>query len=171
MELLEDSMSWVSTILILIATISILLISQHLRNGDITETAKMNVQTPKVQVSARDVTIKSVAYRLRGVPSELEPNDVKDLVKIVLALEDDIAVDVNSLADDPSRHGEKIATLEFSKTPRSFSKQTGNAEWRFSTKDNQWNDRGKITLLFDTHFRGLTSLHSKSDVECTIELV
>ncbi|KAL7917793.1 hypothetical protein ACQKWADRAFT_273841 [Trichoderma austrokoningii] len=114
---------------------------------------------------------KSMAYRLRGVPSKLEQHDVKELVKKVLALEDDITVDVNSLADDPSRHGEKIATLEFSKIPASLSKQAGNEEWEFLACDSQWNDCGKTTLLFDTHFRGLTPLHSKSDADCTIDLI
>lgn len=162
MELPEDSMSWALIILILIVTVSISLFVQQSRNGDIAETAKKNVQTPQTQHSG------AVAYRLRGTPSNLEQHELKALVKRVLVLEDDITIVVNSLADDPSRHGEKIATLEFSKTPGRLSKQANNAEWKFSIYDNRLNDR-KITLLFDTHFRGLTPLHSRSDAECTIE--
>lgn len=168
MELLEDSMPWISAILMLMATIFFPLLIQYFRNGDI---AKTNVQTLKAQVSAPGATTNSVTYRLRGVPSRLEQHDVKELVKKALALEDDITVNINSLADDPSRYGDKIATIDFSKTPGSLSKQTDNAEWKFSTYDHQSNGRRKITLLFDTHFRGLTPLHSSSDTECTIESV
>ncbi|UKZ68508.1 uncharacterized protein TrAtP1_009539 [Trichoderma atroviride] len=168
MEVLGDSMSWISIILMLIATISIPLLIQHFRNGDI---AKTNVQTTKPRVSPLDATPRSVVYRLRGIPSRLEQHDVKKLVKEALPLEDDITVHIDSLADDPSRHGEKIASLEFSRIPRSLSKQPNQTEWRFSTNENQWNDRGKITLFFDTHFRGLTPLHSRSDAECTIDLI
>lgn len=171
MELPKDSMLWGFTVLIIIATISILYLIQSFRNKDIIETTAANVQKPKAQLSVWNATTKAVAYRLRGVPSELEQEDVKDLVKRALVLEDDITVDVNSLADNPSRYGEKIATLEFSKTPGSLSKHSDNAEWKFSIYGNQLNHRGKINLLFDAHFRGLTSLHSRSDAECTIELV
>ncbi|KAK1237949.1 hypothetical protein MKX08_002528 [Trichoderma sp. CBMAI-0020] len=168
MELLEDSMSWISAVLMLIATVTLPLLIQYFRNADI---AKTNVQTSKAQVPAPGATANSVTYRLRGVPSKVERHDVKELVKKVLALEDDITVNINSLADDPSRHGEKVATLDFSKTPVSLSKPTDNAEWKFLTYDHESNDYGKITLLFDTHFRGLTPLHSSSDVDCTIDLI
>lgn len=168
MELLEDFMLWIPTILMLIATGSIPLLIQYFRYGEV---AKKNVQIPKAQVSAPGPTTKSVTYRLRGIPSKVERHDVKELVEKVLALENEITVDINSLADDPSRHGEKVATLGFSKTPGSLSNPTNNAEWRYSTYDHQSNDRGKITLLFDTHFRGLTPLHSSNDADCTIESV
>ncbi|KAL7895102.1 hypothetical protein HDV64DRAFT_287730 [Trichoderma sp. TUCIM 5745] len=168
MELLGDTMLWISTVLILIATISIPLLIQYFRSGDI---VKANAQTLNPQVSTPDATTKFVTYRLRGIPSKLEQHDVKELVKQVLALEDNIIVDVNSLANDPSRHGEKVATLDFSKTPVSLSKQTDSAEWKFSTYDHQSNGHGKITLLFDSHFRGLTPLHSSNDAECTIDLI
>lgn len=168
MEVPGDSMSWISTILLLISTISIPLLIQYFRNGEV---AKTNFQTPKARVSAPDATTRSVTYRLRGIPSKVEWHDVKELVKKVLALEDDNTVNINSFADDPSRHGEKVATLDFSKTPGSLSKPTDNAEWKYSTYDHELNDRGKITLFFDTHFRGLTPLHSSTDDECTIESV
>lgn len=168
MELPGNTILWAFTVLILIATISIPFLAQIFREGGIPETATTKVRIPKAQISAQN---KAVAYRLRGVPSKLEEQDVRELVKKALVLENDIIVHINSLADDPSRHGEKIATLEFSKTPRSLSKETGNAEWKFSVHDSQWNDRGKISLLFDTHFRGLTSLHTSSDAECTIDLI
>lgn len=171
MELRGDFMSWAFTILMLIASISIPLFIQYLRNGEITETVKTSAQATKAQLSVRDATTRFVTYRLRGIPSKFTQHDVKELINRVLALEQDITVDVNSLADDPSRHGEKVATLEFSKTPGSLSKEAGNAEWKFLTYDNQCNDHAKITLVFDTHFRGLTPLHSRSDSDCTIESV
>lgn len=168
MEVPGDFVLWISTILLLISTISIPLLIQHFRNGEV---AKRNVQTPKTQALAAIATTKSVTYRLRGVPLKVERHGVKELVKKVLALEDDITVNIDSFADDPSRNGEKVATLDFSKTPGSLSQPADNAEWKYSTYDHELNDRGKITLLFDTHFRGLTPLHSSNDADCTIESV
>lgn len=146
-------------------------IFQVSRNSDDAETASTNVQTPEVQSSARDATTKSLAYRLRGIPSNIEQHGVEELVRRVLELGHDIAVDVNSLADDPSRPGRKIATLEFSKIPDRLSEYTDNWEWQFSLFGNQQNDRERSALVFDTHFKGLTPLHSRSDAECDVESV
>ena len=169
MGLPEDFISWsITGLLVTVITIFVSLIIS--RKFDTPETGPANApSTRKAQLSIKDAAGKTMTYRLRGVPSELNQQGVKKLVQRVLALEDDIIVGVESLADDPSRRGAKIATLEFSKTPSSLSKQTDKAEWEFSTCDNKRDDRRKITLLFDTHFRGLTPLHSRSDADCTIE--
>ncbi|KAL7937552.1 hypothetical protein V8C35DRAFT_183222 [Trichoderma chlorosporum] len=150
MELPGNTILWAFTVLILIATISISLLVQKFRDGGIPETATTKVRIPKAQISAQN---KAVTYRLRGVPSKLEEQDVKELVKKALTLENDIIVDINSLADDPSRRGEKIATLEFSQRPQEACLNR------------------QIFLLFDTHFRGLTPLHTRSDAECNIDLI
>ncbi|KAL7958827.1 hypothetical protein V8C34DRAFT_137970 [Trichoderma compactum] len=134
MELPGNTIIWAFTVLILIATISIPFLAQNFRDGGIPKTATTKSESPRHKFRPK---IKLVTYRLRGVPSKLEEQDVKELVKKVLILENDIIVNINSLADDPSRHGEKIATLKFSKTPRSLSKQTVNAEWKFSIHDGQ----------------------------------
>lgn len=144
---------------------------QTSRNGDVAETASSIVRTPEAQSSARDATTKTLAYRLRGIPSNAEQCGVEELVRGVLELGDDIAVEVNSLADDPSRPGIKVATLEFSKTPKHLSEYTDSSEWKFSIPNSQKHDREKTILVFDTHFMGLTPLHSRSDAECSIESV
>ncbi|KAF3065389.1 Ankyrin repeat domain-containing protein 50 [Trichoderma lentiforme] len=137
---------------------------QASRNADVAETASTNVRITESQLSGRDATTQALAYRLRGVPYN---RDIKELVKRALMFGDDIRFKVMSVADDPSRYGMRIATLEFSNTPGSLSQQTDNSEWTFSISVNGEN----ITLFFDTHFRGLTPLHSSSDHECIIDLV
>jgi hypothetical protein len=84
MERPQDSTSWIFAVLAIIAAVPIAFIVQHSQKGDTIETIVAGARTLNAQFFARDATTKSVAYRLRGVPSKLEQEDVEKLVKRVL---------------------------------------------------------------------------------------
>ena len=168
MELPKEFIPLTITVIIVAATIFIPLLVQQLRNRDAPETGPAThiPSTHKEQLSTQDAVDISTTYRLRCVPSELDKQGVKELVERVLRLEDHIAVVVRSLTDDPSQEGEKVATVAFSKIPWRLSREGGRTEWRFPIHNGQLEGHN---LLFDTHFRGLTPLHSRSDSKCIIE--
>ena len=92
------------------------------------------------------------------------------LATSALNLEDDIIVKAYSLADSPHPQQGKIAILEFSKTPSRLFPNDFQDEWRFDNiRGYEQEHNADISLVFDTHFRGFTPLHSENDIDCEVE--
>lgn len=120
--------------------------------------------------TTRNVEDKKTAYRLRGLPSTCDLRAVEILATRVLNLENDIIVKVCSLADSPYPRQGKIAILEFSKTPSCLFRHDVRDEWCFNNIPGYEKEHNAdISLIFDTHFRGFTPLHSENDINCEVE--
>jgi hypothetical protein len=95
---------------------------------------------------------------------------VEILANSALNLEKGIVVKVCSLADSPYPQQGKVATLEFSNTPSSLLPDAGRDEWVFDNIHGiEPEHHTVISLVFDTHFRGFTPLHSENDIRCEVE--
>jgi hypothetical protein len=114
---------------------------------------------------------KSITYRLRGIPHYRKVPGVESLVRRALELENDVQVQVQSLASSPYMQNGKIATLRLSRIPVCLSSDISRGEWLFDVPDDEQQDHPVISLVFDTHFRGFTPLHSEDDADCEIEYV
>jgi hypothetical protein len=118
----------------------------------------------------QNVEDKKIAYRLRGLPSTCDRRAVEILASRALNLENDINVEVCSLADSPYRRQEKIAILEFSNTPSYLFPHAGRDQWCFANiRGYEQEHNADISLVLDTHFRGFTPLHSENDICCEVE--
>jgi hypothetical protein len=92
------------------------------------------------------------------------------LASRALNLEKGIIVKVCSLADSPYPQKGKVATLEFSNTPSCLPPDAIRDEWIFENICGIEEEPNKaISLIFDTHFRGFTPLHSENDIHCEVE--
>lgn len=106
----------------------------------------------------------TIAFRLRGIPKAWGEISVEEFVKAELQVDGDMQVIICSLASNPSRPENKIATLEFSKLPTSvFS--------NYRTGIDMHMKRGRNRLILDTNFYGFTPLHIKRDEDCDMEYV
>jgi hypothetical protein len=114
---------------------------------------------------------KSITYRLRGIPHYRKVPGVESLVRRALELENDVQVQVQSLASSPYMQNGKIATLRLSRIPVCLSSDISRGEWLFDVPDDEQQGHPAISLVFDTHFRGFTPLHSEDDADCEIEYV
>ncbi|OCK93158.1 uncharacterized protein K441DRAFT_697330 [Cenococcum geophilum 1.58] len=129
-------------------------------------------ETPPRSLGSKD---KLRTYRLRGIPGSFDLEQVKKLVKSVLSLDNSDEVAISSLAEDPCRESEKIATVELTKRPQITC--DGKDEWALlipneQLQNNEENQRlNRKRMVLDTHFRGLTPLHSAKDSECSIDLI
>ncbi|KAH7051368.1 hypothetical protein B0J12DRAFT_84762 [Macrophomina phaseolina] len=111
----------------------------------------------------------AIAYRLQGVPDGYDRNNVRDLVCRLLRLDNKDVV-VRSLAQHPSKEGEKVATLSFLANPTVLGHHERPTQWMFEEYDVE--DGGtRIVLTLDTHFHGFTPLHGSDDDECDVDLV
>ena len=87
-----------------------------------------------------------------------------------LNLENGIIVKVCSLADSPYPRQGKVATLEFSNTPSCLHPDAVRDEWYFDNiRGCEQEHNADVSLVLDTHFRGLTPLHSENDIDCEAE--
>lgn len=110
------------------------------------------------------VSEAEITFRLRGIPGNFSRSKVKDLVRTQLSLEDAIRVTVRSLACNPVRKHETVATLNFTSLPALLSgKREHFLDFELDDKDGR--------LEFDTHFEGFTPLHSAQDKDCEFEYV
>ena len=113
---------------------------------------------------------KKITYRLRGLPSTCDRGAVETLANKALNLEKGTIVKVCSLADSPYPQQGKVATLEFSNTPSCLLPDAVRDEWIFDNIRGIEEEHSKvISLVFDTHFRGFTPLHSENDMHCGVE--
>ncbi|EOD51789.1 putative nacht and ankyrin domain containing protein [Neofusicoccum parvum UCRNP2] len=109
-------------------------------------------------------------YRVRGIPARLSKDDVKVLIEKALterATSCDsgthVEVLVKSLAIDLASPDESVATVSFKNSVETLLEPNEANEWDIDTSD-------EITLLFDTHFYGCTTLHCppKEDWRCDL---
>jgi hypothetical protein len=119
---------------------------------------------------ARNGEDKKITYRLRGLPSTCDRGAVEILANRALNLEKGVVVKVCSLADSPYPQQGKVATLEFSNTPSCLLPDAVRDEWIFDNiRGIEQEHNTAISLVFDTHFRGFTPLHSENDIHCEAE--
>lgn len=118
----------------------------------------------------RNVEDKRIAYRLRGLPSTCDRRAVVILASRALNLENDINVEVCSLADSPYPRQGKIAILEFANIPTYLFPHAGQDQWCLTNiRGSEQEQNADLSLVFDTHFRGFTPLHSENDICCEVE--
>ncbi|KAI0893464.1 hypothetical protein F4806DRAFT_498979 [Annulohypoxylon nitens] len=124
--------------------------------------------TPSIQTSnpsAPKNAGKNWTYRVQGVPSHFDKTRLKDTIKEALKLEDDMIVEIKSLAYDPSDKRRKIATLMFSEIPKELYGQSDKYELKIKMKDIEG------SLRLDRHFEGWTSLHTPENQQNCIDLI
>jgi len=108
-------------------------------------------------------------FRLRGIPHECSRQEVESLIRRALQLESNVNIEICSLANSPYPQKEKVATVHFSSTPVYFSQGNGKDEWKADVPREGQTSGATIRLVFDTHFRGLTPLHSDDEANCEVE--
>ena len=167
MALVENLRPWDAAALFTTATLFIWFLVYRRRDF---QSARVNAVASNTSTNstqpARTLDGKAKTYRLRGLPSNFNELNLQKAVSKALRVVDNTTVVVKSLASDPSRRGEKIATLELSKRSSPVLQDNAKAEWHISVHDD---NHEELTLHFDTHFRGWTPLHSSSDEDCTME--
>lgn len=107
------------------------------------------------------VSDKDKCFRLRGLPGDWDEEETKAFLQAKLSLSEDTELTVHSLACHPTRPGEKIATLGFSKIPTYLEK----------SQEHSITLGKRRQLVLDTHFEGFTPLHSIEDEESQIYIV
>lgn len=113
------------------------------------------------------------AFRVRGIPHGCKRSETAKIIKTALGLEDEeVGLEVCSVAFNPYREAqEKVATIRFASVPNSLSAVGGKDEWRFplarsevpevsDEDDDEDTPHRDVQLVFDTHFKGFTSLRS-----------
>ena len=83
--------------------------------------------TPKASASAQDPP-KLWTYRVRGIPIGLEWDAAASLIESTLEIED---WELRSLAPDPVRCTEQVATFEVLQPPYGMLKPRPDSEWQF----------------------------------------
>lgn len=101
-------------------------------------------------------------FRFRGIQGGTDRQGVERLVRENLRLKKEDLVLVHSLAANPLRPEEQVVTLSFDRIPETLSNLPQDSQ------ELQHSGTGG-RLIFDTHFEGLTPLHSTKDDECDIE--
>lgn len=78
-------------------------------------------------------------------------------------LDTGLGVRLRSLAENPSRPAEKVATLELSGALSSLCENDGGNEWDVEV--------GGSAMILDAHFNGMTPLHSEKDCDCHMDVI
>ena len=107
----------------------------------------------------------TVTYRVRGIPCEWDQNLFEALLTKVLCPTSSAGINVCSLAKTPYAKKENVATVVFLTTPGFAVQEPLRDEWRLdiSCDADECQGVSNISLVFDTHFRGFTPLHSERD--------
>ncbi|GME51093.1 nacht and ankyrin domain containing protein [Neofusicoccum parvum] len=113
----------------------------------------------------------NTTYRVRGIPARLSKDDVKVLIEKTLTesaascdSETHVEVRVKSLAIDLAFPDESVATVSFKNSVETLLEPNEANKWDIETPD-------EITLLFDIHFYGCTTLHCPPKEDWTSDLV
>ena len=78
---------------------------------------------------------KMWTYRVQGIPAGLDGEATASLIQSTLKLKD---WELCSLAPDPTRVSEQVATFEVSQPPYGVLKPRPKSEWQFPIYKNQW---------------------------------
>lgn len=108
------------------------------------------------------VSDTDLAYRLQGLPSSLDKDDIIQCVKQGLNLDPDCSVKIRSISPDALDSSQQVVTLGFNKKPKALEKDN----FHLFTAEL---DDGEKYLSVDTRFDGFTPLHSVKDEESTLE--
>ncbi|KAK5332764.1 hypothetical protein LTR98_011101, partial [Exophiala xenobiotica] len=123
--------------------------------------------SPSPEDIGRAITTTSpiVTYRVRGIPCEWDQDLFEALLTRVLCPTSSAGINICSLAKTPYPQKEKVATVAFVRTPDFAVQEPLRDEWQLDIPCDQDENKGydNISLVFDTHFRGFTPLHSKRD--------
>lgn len=119
--------------------------------------------------NSKNLYPRSTTFRLQGIPALLSEHptseeDVICLVKKAWNIGDGAAIDIHSLATDPSDDTKKIATLTFDVPPQFMSRPA--RKWITVLPGESGN---LIELALDLEFFGLTPFHREADADCTYE--
>lgn len=99
----------------------------------------------------------STVFRVRGLPSNRNVDEITSLLESSLKIGSEISgLKITSLAEDPYQVKKQVATLVFLKDPPPPFKASTADQWSINSSES---DRDQA-LTFDTHFRGLTALHT-----------
>lgn len=98
-------------------------------------------------------------------------HEIVDVVNSAVGCDAKIDIEVCSLASDPFRPAEKIATLESPNIPDEIYAKAAKDGWTLETYSrNSGGGLGRRNhMIMDTHFHGFTPLHSCEDADCTSE--
>lgn len=107
-----------------------------------------------------------ICFRVQGIPGRYSREEIEQILREKLALADTSLVHIESLAVNPMRSSEAVATVSFSEIPALLN---GKTQYHIDLAPVASERRGRIVL--DTHFEGFTPLHSSRDDECTIDIV
>lgn len=98
-------------------------------------------------------------YRLRGIAGDINSKEkIPSLLREAWPIPESTNITTHSLATDPARPENKIATVTFSETPKCLP--SGDRDWWKSPTND---------LILDTHFFDFTPLHSDADSDCFLE--
>lgn len=99
-------------------------------------------------------------YRVRGIPAGSTKAGAKRLIQRAAHCHQSDC-HVKSLASDLSRLGEMVGTVTFDKAPESVYGLGGGDEWVLELPVSDEPDDSELdgSLVFDTHFRGCTTLY------------
>lgn len=108
------------------------------------------------------VSDKDKCFRLRGIPRDFGEAKIRDVLVGEFSLHENVDVEIHSLACNPLREKECIATLGFSEIPASLARQP---DYFIDIP------KSRRQLHLDAHFEGFTPLHTTADDECKIDVV
>lgn len=108
------------------------------------------------------VSDKDKCFRLRGIPKDFGEREIQHALVQEFSLHENVEIEIQSLACNPVREEESIATLSFSEIPTSL------AHRRDYFIDIP---KSRRQLHLDTHFEGFTPLHATPDDRCNIDIV
>src|SRR5947207_12319847 len=134
-----------------------------------TPEAQIDTQNPEARLAPQPYK----TFRVRGIPGSCGSNEARKIIKATLRLENEgLGLQVCSIASNPYRQAQgKVATISFASVPSSLFNSAGKDEWRFPLQGSEFRrvpskdgdddaPHSGLELVFDTHFRGFTSLRS-----------
>ncbi|KAL1636989.1 hypothetical protein SLS58_009515 [Diplodia intermedia] len=108
------------------------------------------------------VSDRHKCFRLRGIPNGFGTVQIQEILALEFSHHGTVQVEIHSLACNPVREQEWVATLGFEDIPASLARQP----------DYFINIPGsRRQLHLDTHFEGFTPLHASLDDKCVFDVV
>lgn len=109
--------------------------------------------------------MKNKTFRLRGIPAEWTKDNVAEALMEVLDTQNDLMVEVRSIARNPSQSPGHVATVELQGALSALAGADDKDEWEL-----QMSRSGKrVSMTLDIHFHDITPLHVDEDSGCFAE--
>ncbi len=112
---------------------------------------------------ADSIKASSLVYRVSGLPLNKSIEEISYLLARALRISyQDSGLKITSLAVDPYQAARQIATVTFLKIPPALSATGRVNQWpiNLSGEESDPDMGAEHTLIFDTHFQGLTPLNT-----------